>query len=362
MYFAIINAKPVNKLPQIYGILLALLTVGLHFLSGRLFPGMTELLYLHFIYVVVKWVLWPLTVWPVSAFSIFAGFVFIIFGFWVYRAFQMKFSIWKFSLGVLNVAGLLIGLFYLNWGFNYSLPKMVERLGWDVPEYEASRISSLYASVTHEMLSARKDWVEEGTGSPNLDEDFIRSEVGRIQKAWLIEKDLYVSVPAQIRPLPKGLLLRISTAGFYFPFGGEGYWDAGLHDLVVPFVMAHELAHNYGITDEGEANFIAFHTCIQSEHAFIRYCGYLNFWRYVARQFRYMDPEGFEKEWACLSDTIKNDLIQIHEQHDLYPDILPQVRDVIYDTFLRAQGVQSGLESYAEVVKLELAYRALENH
>lgn len=350
-----------NKLLQIYGILLALLAVLLHFLFGRLLPGMVEQLYFQYIYVGVKWLLWPLSVLPVSAFSIFSCLIVGLLGFWVYRAIKRTLSIRRLGLHIVNGVGVLVFLFYVNWGFNYSLPKMVDRLGWQVPGYAPDQVSDLYLSVTSEMLQAREHWMAGGAAMRDLDIDAILRDVGTVQRAWLEEQDLYVVVPANIRPLPKGFLLRMSTAGFYFPFGGEGYWDEGLHDLVVPFVMAHELAHNYGITDEGEANFVAFHTCIQSDDAFIRYSGYLSFWRYVARQFRMMDPEGFEREWACLPEVVKSDLTRIREQHDLYPDILPQLRDAIYDSYLRSQGVEAGLNSYAEVVKLELAYRALES-
>ena len=50
--------------------------------------------------------------------------------------------------------------------------------------------------------------------------------------------------------LPQGILLRISTAGFYNPLTGECNIDKGLHPLQKPFVMAHELFHGMGITGE----------------------------------------------------------------------------------------------------------------
>lgn len=52
---------------------------------------------------------------------------------------------------------------------------------------------------------------------------------------------------------PAGCLLVFGTAGIFWPFSGEGYVDSGLDSLVIPFTMAHEFAHGFGWTDEGNA-------------------------------------------------------------------------------------------------------------
>lgn len=346
------------KLPQNYGIFLALSTALMHFLLFPWFPMLVEKVYFSVIFVAVKWILWPFGIFPIPSLYLLCMGVLLFLFIRLKKWFQGTDSSGKFILRILNGMGLLLFLFYLNWGFNYRLPKMVDRLEWEVPNYSTDRLIHLYCSVTDELLQAREEWSKDSI-QKNLAKSALLQDVSKQEKEWLREYHLLVPVPARIRALPRGLLLRIGTAGFYNPLGGEGYWDAGLHAFVIPFVMAHELAHNYGITDEGEANFVAFHTCIQSPYSFIRYSGYLNFWRYVAGQLRRSDPVQFEAEWASLSEDIKSDLRSIRQQHDQYPDIFPRLRDAIYDTFLRTQGVKAGMQSYGEVVLLELAYRDL---
>ena len=83
-------------------------------------------------------------------------------------------------------------------------------------------------------------------------EDKIRSLlIGNLEKFGY-------PAPAKVRGrrlFPKGLLLRISTAGVYIPFTGEGHIDAGLHHLQLPFVMAHEMSH---ATASGEKGTVIF--------------------------------------------------------------------------------------------------------
>jgi hypothetical protein len=43
---------------------------------------------------------------------------------------------------------------------------------------------------------------------------------------------------------------------------------------------------------------------------------------------------------------------------DLFPDIMPELRDLMYDTYLKTNGVTAGLSSYGQVVGLALAYQA----
>lgn len=346
------------KLPQIYGILLALLALLIHFLLGFLNAKIVDAVFLKGIYMGVKWMLWPLQLLPFSSLFLFILILLAVFAHWIYRIYSGKLSLVRGALIAINLLGTLIFLFYGLWGYNYRLPRMVDRLQWDVPRYSVKNVEKLYADVTKELIRSRRIWKRSANIRTDMDTDVLSREIEEVEKSWLREHQLFVNVPSRVRPLPAGFLLRLSTSGFYFPFGGEGYWDGGLHDLVIPFVMAHEMAHNFGITDEGEANFVAFRTCSQSTNPYVRYSGYLSFWRYVASQYKQMDSVGFEEKRNCLPREIKDDLLGIREQHNRYPDLFPEFRDYFYDFFLKSQGVGSGIGSYSEVVKLEIAYRA----
>ncbi len=46
----------------------------------------------------------------------------------------------------------------------------------------------------------------------------------------------------------------------------------------------------------------------------------------------------------------------VRENDKKYPDILPQVRDAIYSSYLKSHGVKGGLRSYNEVVSMVQQY------
>src|SRR5690606_10755435 len=149
------------------------------------------------------------------------------------------------------------------------------------------------------------------------------------------------------QPWPKGILMRWSTAGIYIPQVAEGHIDRGLAAVQKPFTMAHEMAHGYGVTDEGACNFIAWLACRQSPDPAIRYSGALLYWRYVASE---MPREAVDQALQKLPPVVERSLRVIRDNNRRYPDILPRLRDLIYGTYLRGHGVQGGLRSYHYVV------------
>jgi len=156
--------------------------------------------------------------------------------------------------------------------------------------------------------------------------------------------------------LPAGTLLRFGTAGFYFPYSGEGHIDAGLHPLQMPAVLAHELAHGHGFGDEGVCNFIAFASGAQSVNPYIAYSAYLSYWQTLAVQYRRINPDKYLAIRSRLHKQVDQDLQAIRRQMALYPDIWPRLRDVAYDRYLKTQGIAEGMQSYHKVIMLVMAY------
>jgi len=170
-----------------------------------------------------------------------------------------------------------------------------------------------------------------------------------------------IGMPMVARPRvrlvhPKGILMRWNTAGIYLPYSGEGHVDAGMLPVQVPFTLAHEMAHGYGLTDEGDCNFLAYLACIRSESPLVQFSGHLTYWRYVAGAYRYAFPAKFKEVYQDLPRLVLNTLEEIHQNDARYPDILPKLRNMVYDSYLKSQGVHEGLQSYHRIVQLVWAY------
>lgn len=156
---------------------------------------------------------------------------------------------------------------------------------------------------------------------------------------------------------PAGCLLVFGTAGIFWPFSGEGYVDSGLDSLVIPFTMAHEFAHGFGWTDEGECNFIALLACRKSDKGLIRYSAELSYWRYLMSNAFRIYPELYKKYLSEISIPIQRDLKSIDYHNNQFPEILPELRDWFYDRYLIFNGVKGGSQSYTGIIKWVINYR-----
>jgi len=277
---------------------------------------------------------------------------------WNNRSLQQRIliPIWTILSFVLGT----VGLFLFIWGFNYGRVQLEDQIGikpeplhqdtlWQELEKATVQLKALRAALPVTDTTAYLD-------ASHLPEDYEKHLRDLVEKTLTQLGYPDVGSPAMRHLWPKGILLRISTAGFYLPFTGECNADLGLHPLQKPFIVAHEYAHAYAITDEGSCNFIAYLACQQSEYPAIRYMGYLSYWRYLASSSLSIFPKRYQSFRKTLPKGIQADLNIVNETMALYPDILPRFRDATYDAYLKVQGVQEGLKSYSRIVMLVYAW------
>lgn len=258
----------------------------------------------------------------------------------------------------LAVCGLVLA-FLLGWGFNYGRVEVNEKMGFELYQpsleelreqvyQEAEQLAALRLRITTDTIALGAEHF------PELEET-----VRPLLAAALAAHDYPAPGRPRARELrPKGILLRLSTAGVYWPWAGEGNIDAGLHPLQKPAVMAHELSHAYGFGDEGTCTFWAWLAGERATDPAYAYAFKLSYWRRIAGKLRQQEPEAY---WAWraerLAPGIRNDLQAIYENGDLYKDIAPVVRDITYDAYLKVQGIHEGLLNYGKVVKMVEGYR-----
>jgi hypothetical protein len=246
-------------------------------------------------------------------------------------------------------------LFYILWGFNYNQVPLQERLGFSLGNLTEKEMSDEFrrasASLQEAAINLEATYKQdESIRSRKICDDDLRFEVEQA----LAELNLPDKGRVRVRQLwPKGFLLRWSTAGIYIPQTGEGHIDLGLLSVQKPFTIAHEMAHGYGVTDEGACNFIAWLACSQSENEWVRFGGAFTYWRYAAAEM----PSDSVKEILNSFDTVVPRAIELIRMNDKkYPDNMPRLRDAIYSSYLKSHRVKGGLHSYNYVVMMVQQY------
>lgn len=267
-------------------------------------------------------------------------------------------SVRTLIFGTVSTFSAVFALFYILWGFNYARPGVIERLELFAVPLDTIALSEEFEYATEELLSwTIKNELEIRNGMNSFDPSYERLLAAQV--AETVEPMGYrdIARPRGRRVFPKGILLRFSTAGIYIPFSGEGHVDAGMLPIQYPFTMAHELAHGFGVTNEGECNFIAYLACKEVDDPLIRFSGLLSYWRYIAFEYRKRFPQRYKERMDDLPVLITQALDKIRTNNAKYPDIMPAVRDAVYDTYLRSNGVKEGLVSYSMIIRMVHAYR-----
>lgn len=250
--------------------------------------------------------------------------------------------------------------FYGSWGMLYKSKPLQVKLALSDATIDTLYLSSQLQWTENRLLEVRrKFWNEDSSPIPlekkPLQLEFLlQKEVAATLAGWGIRSNKKL----RVRPLyPAGSLLIFSTAGIYLPFSMEGHYDPGLAHFHSPFVMAHELSHGYGITGEADCNFVALISCLRSENPFIQYAGLLTYWRYLASDLKKSARFSFYKMAFMRPIPIRKDLFVLYEALDQYPEIMPMIRDMIYDSYLKANGLKDGLKNYDKIIHLFRAWQ-----
>lgn len=269
-------------------------------------------------------------------------------------------KIGKASLAVASWAGALVFLFYILWGFNYNRVGVERQLRLEaVPvdvaalRTEAEATARSLAETRASVAGAAKAALADGFLPRGLEAE-VRSPLAKVLE------DAGFPAPGRprIRPLwPGGLLMRLSSSGFYFPFGGEGYTASNLTAAERPFVTAHEMTHAYGITDEGAVNFLGYLACESSADAVIRYSGLLAYWEYVFPALARASAEDAGKLAARLPEGVRADLRAALENWDRYRGPVRAAAEAVYERYLKSQGIAEGAKSYDRFVSLVVAWK-----
>lgn len=240
-------------------------------------------------------------------------------------------------------------MFYWLWGFNYKRQSFRDIVQLSSSQPDVTYVLDEYCRVTDSLVALRIELNAAGLDSFHVSEKQLKNDLKRAYKKMGLPT--YGNVRAR-KIKPKGSLLHISTAGVYLPFAGEGHIDAGLHPITHPFTMMHEMSHGYGWTGEDVCNFLALMAAVNSQNVQVRYSGYFGYWRYLRSQVFQINREDFDIFYRAVPQEILRDFKDINAYAQRYKDIMPELRDLFYDSYLKSHGISSGLINYSQMIVL----------
>lgn len=233
-----------------------------------------------------------------------------------------------------------------NIGFEKT-PVTAEEL-----KYTAERLINEIDALEVRACSDGSTFIPQGYGE-------IINDVKTAFKKYCGENDYiswFDSTPKLISLSPVMTYTHIS--GLYSFFTGEANINFNYPDFVLPFTVAHEMAHQRGIAREDEANFTAFLVCLNSDNDYVRYSGYMNVLEYVLSALSKADASLYkELVQTSVTDGIRGELKAFNAFFEKYTDSAASVVvGAVNDSYLTSQGQTAGSASYGLVVDLAVAY------
>jgi hypothetical protein len=270
--------------------------------------------------------------------------------------------------------GAVVSVFYVLWGFNYARPDLATRMGWGPMDQDSggSPWSTLeeqeLARLCSELVDMTNFCYIEATGTTDLGMPSMPRMPLAEMDAAIDDAFAGVSTELGLHPTfarPRGpakpilssqIMSALGIAGFYFPYTGEANFNRKAPHCQRPLTIAHEKAHQRGITGEDEANFLAFLACANSSDPYTRYSAYLFAQRQLMTELVMRDREIAVALLHRRLPGVQRDVDWLRAFWDGYRGVPRSVSLAMNNVYLKANQVEGGLHSYHRSAQLLVLY------
>lgn len=153
-----------------------------------------------------------------------------------------------------------------------------------------------------------------------------------------------------------GIMSAMGFTGVYFPFTGETNINIDAPQVFMPCTVAHEIAHQMGITSESECNFIGILASTTCGIDFYEYSGYMTGLVHLMNALYSVDTHAWREIRAEFTDGMNADWQQNADYWDEHEMFITDVSSKLYDMYLKGYGEELGIVSYSACVKLLVHY------
>ncbi len=279
----------------------------------------------------------------------------------VYRLIRFPEKLWQLYRLVLTLA--MAGAVFwaglsVMWTPCYYAPGFAEQSGVDDGPLELEELET----VTRWFAALASEYADEvprdENGACTTDRDSVLDRAAGVFEG---AAELYPFLDGEaLRPKPihfSRIMSYLDFTGFFFPMTGEANLNMDSPVFLLPSTSQHEIAHQRGVAMEQECNFVAVLSCLESEYADFRYAGAALAYIYLGNALAGADYEAYTGIYYSLSDTVRADFKAQSAYWDEFRDSAAQkASNTVYDSFLKSNGQELGMQSYGACVNLLVHY------
>ena len=281
----------------------------------------------------------------------------------------------RFALHLLTLISVLIFLYEANCGVNYYRDSFVDREAFEAAEFTEEDLTG-FCELSISKLKENSEKIHSSTdasvGDMQSADQFIYPDKTAIsEEAIRSMKELseqtstsfsdYSSL-AGFYPHPKYLTFmsrlfsNMGVSGIYSPFTVEANVNGEMTGLEKPFTSCHELSHLKGFMNEGEANYIGWLACINSDDPAFNRSGWIIAWIYAGNSLYSIDQDKYSELRKKLPDDVIRELDENHEFWKSHETRASEVQDRVNDAYLRSNGQKEGIQTYGQLTTLMLMW------
>jgi len=279
--------------------------------------------------------------WAISIILLIAGLFLAIF---------RKIKAGTFFLRFVQVVAVMYIWLYISWGYNYFRPDIHTRLGWVPPKTDETEFRSVLDTI---ISGANSNYVVfDSTGYSEID--------SLIELSYKMNSAcLGITYPNGSRRNKKmvfnSIMEKSGILGYYGPFFSEIHLTSNALPSDYPAALAHEKAHQFGITNEAEASLFSYVVCVTSDDQKLRYSGYMTLLIY------FLNDALILEDYAGLEKKIDRRILHyLYYRKDYYLNLqnktMEKAQSVAYDAYLKTNHIKSGIKNYDQVVALVISW------
>ena len=329
---------------------LSLITFALTELFSR-FPQATETVYSRTLFpmfafllsFVSKWVSFSL---DDAFYAMLIVFLITILLMTIFR--KIKFG--KFFLLFFQALAICYALFYWFWGFNYFRSGINERL--EIAKAKPDTV---------QFVKVLENLIAQTNASYCTFDSISKTEISALVESSYQKNASFLKLQyPQGTRIPKPITLssffaKAGIAGYYGPFFSEVHLNDSLMMIEYPQVLAHESAHQFGITSEAEANFYSWLVCTQSPSKHLKYSANINMVNYFLSQGRLL--HNFKDLVHQIDKPVIDDIRKVQKHWEsMRNETIDKAAGKMNDAYLKTNKIEKGIEDYFGVVQFVMDF------
>ena len=260
---------------------------------------------------------------------------------------------------MLTFALYLYAFFYLAWGLHYNRKSIATTLNITTTTYNKTDLQHMLTELVSKINTLADSVPKEENFNFSNIKPFAVKAYSNVAVQYPYLQYTNTSIKKSMFSLAANYL---GFQGYYNPFTGEAQVNTYLPNFMIPNIMVHEMAHQIGYAFEDEASFVGYLAMLKSDNNYLKYSVYFDMFLFASAELYNRDYKAVDTFVKQLQPIAKKHLVQFQTYNKQYNTPLADASNWVYNSYLHANNMLNGINTYNQVIALVMAYNRKNNN